>query len=64
MMVLDNKYNIGDTVFLLTDPEQYPRMVTAIIIRYKGYIEYEVSFSSTSNNFTEIELCDEKALVI
>lgn len=31
-MQINNKFDIGDTVYLKTDPEQLPRIVTAIEI--------------------------------
>jgi hypothetical protein len=46
MMLIDNKFNIGDIVYLATDAEQLPRIVTAITIRHNGFCEYELSQSS------------------
>ena len=36
-------FEIGDTVYLLTDPEQHKRLISAQIKR-KNHLEYEVSF--------------------
>ena len=33
MMLIDNKYEIGDIVYLKTDVEQKERMVTGIYVR-------------------------------
>ena len=41
------KYNIGDIVFLKTDSEQLPRIVTGILLRNENYIYY------LSNTITE-----------
>jgi hypothetical protein len=62
-MLVDNKYQIGDVVYLLNDLEQLPRMVTAITIRYGGYIEYELTYAAQSNNFIELEIVAEKIVV-
>ena len=42
-MTIDNKYTLGETVFLRTDEEQLPRIVTAICVRGNNYITYELS---------------------
>ena len=36
-------FEIGDTVYLLTDPSQHKRLISAEIKR-KNHLEYEVSF--------------------
>lgn len=43
----NTKYNIGDIVFLKTDSEQLPRIVTGILLRNESYIYY------LSNSITE-----------
>lgn len=40
-MVIENKFNFGDLVYLSTDPEQKQRIVTAICVR-PGFIEYQL----------------------
>ncbi len=42
MMVIKNKHNIGDTVYLLTDREQNPRIVIAIVIYMSGELLYKL----------------------
>jgi hypothetical protein len=41
MMVIDNKFNYGQEVYIKTDPDQKVRIVTAICAR-PGYIEYRL----------------------
>lgn len=36
MMLIESKYNIGDTVYLKTDTEQRQRLVTGITVRITG----------------------------
>ena len=40
MIVVDNAFNIGDTVYLKTDPGQYPRIVTHVVIYNGGECMY------------------------
>tara|TARA_B100001167_G_scaffold191010_1_gene159701 strand:- start:4583 stop:4786 length:204 start_codon:yes stop_codon:yes gene_type:complete len=42
MMLIDNKFNISDRVYLETDTEQIERIVTEILIR-KSSIMYALS---------------------
>lgn len=64
MMIVDNKFKIGDIVYVITDIEQETRMITAIILRTSGYIEYELSLSSTASIFNEIEISKNKIFTI
>jgi len=60
-MEREHRFTYGDTVYLKTDPDQYERLVTAVILR-STHVEYEVSFLSHRDTFEEIELsgeCDE-----
>ena len=62
MMTIDNAYNIGDIVYLKTDPEQMERIVTAIEISQKGLL-YEVCFVESSSHFFDFELSKEKNIL-
>ncbi|HET8839746.1 MAG TPA: hypothetical protein VFM82_12220 [Flavobacteriaceae bacterium] len=64
MMVIDNKYSIGEVVYLLTDEDQLMRVVTAISIRSGGYIEYELIQGTSASWHTETEITKQKTLVI
>jgi len=54
-MVIENRFSIGDFVYLKTDPYQYKRIITAITIRQTTLI-YEVSFSETTSWHTDAEM--------
>lgn len=62
MMIIENKYNIGEIVYLITDPEQHKRIVTEIRIR-KGSISYELGFSDGGCISDEFEISTEKVIV-
>ena len=42
MINIDNKYDFGQIVYLLTDKEQLPRIVTSIKL-LKNYLIYELT---------------------
>jgi len=52
------KYNHGDIVFLKTDPDQNPRMITVIKIFPAG-ITYNLSFGSHDSDHYEMEISTE-----
>lgn len=58
-MVIDNKYSIGQEVYLTTDEEQKRRVVTAITVRPGGMI-YELSCGTTTSSHYDFELSDEE----
>ncbi len=59
MMVIDNKFDIEDTVYLITDTDQLPRLVTAILIR-KYDMMYELSCGCFTSNHMDYEMTKEK----
>lgn len=59
MMVIDNIYNIGDTVYLITDDEQCQRLVTAFLVR-KNDIMYELSCGAFTSNHLDFEITNTK----
>ena len=58
MITIDNKFEIGETVYLVTDKEQIPRMVTAFIVD-KGTTLYEVINTTTTSRHYDFELSNE-----
>lgn len=59
-MKINPKYEIGQTVYLKTDPDQFARMVVGYHVWSNG-ITYAVAFSSESEVVAEeIELSAEK----
>lgn len=63
MMIVDNKFNIGNIVYVITDSDQCLRIVTAITLRSNNYIEYELSCGTHASYFTEMEISFEKSIL-
>ncbi|WPU91815.1 hypothetical protein SNE25_21085 [Mucilaginibacter sabulilitoris] len=49
------EYNLGDIVYLKTDPDQLQRMVVAITIRPTGIL-YELSQAASGSDHYSIEI--------
>lgn len=62
MKVIDTKYEIGDIVYLKTDPEQVERQVFAYIV-YRSEIIYKVTMGTTVSEHYDFELTSEKTYV-
>ena len=58
-MVIDNKYDLDQEVFLKTDIDQYSRLVTSINMR-KGRITYELSCGVSTSWHDDFEITTEK----
>lgn len=54
-MVVDNKFNHGETVYLVTDKDQLPRMIYCIKV-FKNDILYEVVCGTVSSAHYDFEL--------
>lgn len=61
--ILDNKYEIGETVYLVTDPEQIPRMIYCFLV-FRNEILYKVACGVTSSDHYDFELSTEKSVLI
>jgi hypothetical protein len=59
MMILDNKLEIGQTVYLKTDKEQLARIVTALTVRV-GSILYALGCGATESWHYDFEISLEK----
>ena len=59
-MTIKNKFEIGQTVYLVTDPEQMPNIVTGINIKPGNRLTYDVCFMSNTNDYYDFELSAEK----
>ena len=62
-MTLNNKFTIGDIVYLITDPDQLQRIVTGIMVR-KSQLIYQVSCGVDEHGHYEFELSFEKNVLI
>lgn len=62
-MKIANIYNLGDRVYMITDPEQNQGMVTAIIVQ-PGIIVYQVTIGPEAYECWEIELSPTKNILL
>jgi hypothetical protein len=62
-MNIQNKYNIGQIVYLTTDPQQYKRIISAIVIHEYGLI-YELSVGEETTYHEAFEISLEKDIIM
>lgn len=58
-MILENKFNIAETVYLKTDQEQKPRLVTGLTVR-QSEISYALSCGESETHHYDFEITIEK----
>lgn len=58
-MTIQNKFEIGDTVYLITDEDQLPRIVIEIVIRANDLIYVLAQCDKTSDHHA-FEISKEK----
>lgn len=61
-MLIDNKFNIGDIVYLKTDSEQQTRIIFCIEV-YKNEIVYKLCAGTVVSTHYEFEISAEKDVV-
>lgn len=59
-MVIENKFEIGDFVYLRSDPEQRQRLVVQIAVGGSGNIRYCVSLGTVETWHYDMEMTTEK----
>lgn len=59
MMVVDNKYEFGETVYLKTDEEQKTRIVTSIKVFPYGEVIYVLSCGVAMSEHYDFEISKE-----
>lgn len=62
MIVINNKFDIGDVVYLKTDQDQLPRVVTCIKVFKHGELNYELAQGTLVSLHYEFELQNEKTI--
>lgn len=63
MMVIDNKYELGQIVYLRTDVEQLQRIVSAITQR-QGSIIYELCCGKETSGHYDFEITEQENIEI
>ena len=61
-MRIDTKYDIGETVYLKTDPEQKQMIIAQICVKPIGH-EYDLRFGTQSSWHFEMEFNKEKDIL-
>ena len=57
------EFSLGQIVFLATDPEQHPRMITGISLRPNRSVIYAVTLGNEETNHYGIEVRAEKGVI-
>lgn len=60
MIVIENKYEIGETVYLITDSEQNPRIIIAFTVYKAGEILYKLVSGTIMSDHYDFELTQQK----
>lgn len=63
MMVIENKFNFGDIVYLKTDPDQRPRIVTTFSVGVSSIL-YELSCGTITSWHRDFEMTAEKDVLL
>lgn len=59
-MIIITKYDIGDIVYLKTDPEQLPMIITGITIRENQVTSYHLSYGVEDSWHWDVEISKER----
>lgn len=59
-MTINNKFKLGETVYLRTDPDQFARIIVAIQVTVDGGLLYKLAINMSEQWHYEIELQREK----
>lgn len=62
-MTIDNRFNLKQTVYLKTDTDQKPRIVTGILVKPSDLL-YELSCGADNSNHFDFEISKEKDVLI
>lgn len=60
-MIIENKFDIGQTVYLITDEDQHPRLITSIIVN-KYDLMYQMNNGTLQSTHYDYEISAEKQL--
>lgn len=59
-MTINNKFKLGEVVYLRTDPDQFSRIIVAIQITVDGGMLYKLAIGMNEQWHYEVELTREK----
>lgn len=58
-MTISTAFNLGEEVYLHTDPELMPRLIVAILVKGQGHIEYQLAQGTVFSWHVEQEITKE-----
>lgn len=64
MITINNQFELGQIVYLKTDPEQLQRMVVGITVNPGNSLFYRVAFEEDASSHYEIELSADKDIMM
>lgn len=59
-MTINNRFKLGELVYLRTDPDQFPRIIVALQITADGGMLYKLAIGMNEQWHYEIEIAREK----
>lgn len=59
MMIIDNKFDLKEFVYIKTDPDQLKRIITAIIVCPDNSYLYECTLGAAATKHYDFELATE-----
>jgi hypothetical protein len=59
-MIIDNKFEIGQSVYLKTDEDQRERIIRQLCFRGSGLVQYELMCGTVGSWHDEFEIMEEK----
>ena len=63
-MVIDNKYEFEEIVYLKTDQEQMPRIVVSVEVYKGGELLYKLACGTATSSHYEFEMSREKNVLL
>lgn len=62
-MIIDNKFNLEEVVFLITDTDQYARIITGLQVSKNGLL-YRLACCTSESWHYEYEIATDKNFLI
>jgi hypothetical protein len=59
-MTINNKFKLGETVYLKTDPDQFARIIVALQLTVDGGLLYKLAINMSEQWHYEIEMTRDK----
>jgi hypothetical protein len=59
-MTINNKFKLGETVYLKTDPDQFSRIIVALQLTVDGGLLYKLAINMSEQWHYEVEITREK----